>query len=102
MRARHEGLGLHQTKPFVGERITRILVMFTFFMIYGISSHLVLITNLINPAATKMWTFSHTETMKWNMLIFQICLLLIMIYSSIGLARYSYKQLKNMDKTNRG
>jgi len=102
MRARHEGLGLHKTKPFVGERITRILVMFTFFMIYGISSHLVLITNLINPAATKMWTFSHTETMKWNMLIFQICLLLIMIYSSIGLAKYSYKQLKNMDKTNRG
>ena len=101
MRARHEGLGLHETKPFIGERVTRIAVMTTFFLIYGISSFFVLITNIINPSSTKIWTFSHTGTMKWNMLIFQICLLFIMIYSSIGLAKYSFKQLKNMDKTNK-
>jgi phosphatidylglycerophosphate synthase len=100
MRTRHEGLGLHEIKPFIGERPMRILVMFAFFLIYGISSFFVLLTNTINPAATKMWTFSHTGTMKWNMLIFQIVLLLIMTYSTIQLAKYSFRQLKKMDTKN--
>lgn len=98
MRARHEGLGLHETKPFMGERITRILVTSTFFLIYGISSFFVLITNWINPSATKIWAYSHSGTITWNMLIFQISLLLIMVFSSIKLASYSLKQLKIMDK----
>ena len=49
MRARHEGLGLHETKPFVGERITRVIVNATFFFVYSISSLAVFLTNLINP-----------------------------------------------------
>ena len=100
MRERHVALGLYEIKPYIGERPMRILVMFAFFLIYGISSFFVLLTNMINPAATKMWTFSHTGTMKWNMLIFQVVLLLIMTYSSIQLARYSFKQLKKMDNKN--
>ena len=97
MRARHEGLGLHELKPFVGERITRIFVFFAFFLIYGISSFFVLLTNWINPSATKIWIDSHIGTMAWNMLIFQIILLLIMLYSSIKLASYSLKNLKKLD-----
>ncbi|MFX0029030.1 MAG: CDP-alcohol phosphatidyltransferase family protein [Candidatus Hermodarchaeota archaeon] len=97
MRARHEGLGLHETKPFVGERITRILVITTFFTIYGISSLTVLITNLINPDAASIWEASHTGVITWCMFIFQISLLSIMIYSIIGFGIYIWKNLKKMD-----
>jgi len=100
MRARHEGLGLHETKPFVGERITRILVMCTFFAIYGVSSFGVLITNLINPNATSIWDSSHTGVTTWCMFIFQIVFLAIMIYSVIGFGKYIWKSLKKMDKEN--
>ncbi|TFG25661.1 MAG: CDP-alcohol phosphatidyltransferase family protein [Promethearchaeota archaeon] len=97
MRSRHEGLGLHEAKPFVGERITRFFIIFTFFLIYGISSFFILITNWIDPSATKIWAHSHGGTIKWNMLIFQINLLLIMVFSSIKLAQYSLKNLKKLD-----
>ncbi len=100
MRARHEGLGLHETKPFIAERITRILLIGTFFLIYGISSFAVLITYLINPSATTIWSASHYGVITWVMLIFQISLLGIMTYSSIQFARYIWKQLKKMDKNN--
>ena len=52
MRARHEGLGLHETKPYVGERITRVIVMATFFVIYGVSSLGVLLSRMVNPSST--------------------------------------------------
>lgn len=97
MRARHEGLGLHETKPFVGERITRILLICTFFAIYGVSSLAVLITNLINPDAASIWDSSHTGITTWCMFIFQITLLIIMIYSILGLGKYIWKNLKKMD-----
>ncbi len=97
MRARHEGLGLHETKPTIGERITRFFIIFTFFLIYGISSFFVLLTNWINPAATKIWTDSHIGTITWNMLIYQITLFLIMIFSIIKLGSYSFKTLKKLD-----
>jgi phosphatidylglycerophosphate synthase len=100
MRARHEGLGLHETKPFVGERITRILVICTFFAIYGVSSLSVLITNLINPDAVSIWDSSHTGITTWCMFIFQITLLLIMIYSVMGFGKYIWKNLKKMDNEN--
>ncbi|MFX1275384.1 MAG: CDP-alcohol phosphatidyltransferase family protein [Promethearchaeota archaeon] len=98
MRARHEGLGLHEAKPFIGERITRFFLIFTFFLIYGISSFFVLLTNWIYPSATKIWTNSHIGTITWNMLIYQIILLLIMVFSSIKLASYSLKNLKRLDR----
>ena len=97
MRARHEGLGLHEAKPNIGERITRFFVIFTFFLIYGISSFFVLLTNWINPSATKIWTDSHIGTITWNMLIYQTILLLIMLFSCIKLASYSLKNLKKLD-----
>ncbi len=97
MRARHEGLGLHETKPTIGERITRFFVIFIFFLIYGISSFFVLLTNWINPNATKIWTDSHIGTITWNMLIYQITLFLIMIFSLIKLGSYSFKNLKKLD-----
>lgn len=100
IRARHEGLGLHKTKPFVGERVTRILVICTFFGIYGVSSLAVLITHLINPAATSIWNSSHTGITTWCMFISQISLLGIMIYSVIGLGKYSWKNLKKFDNEN--
>ena len=74
--------------------------MATFFLIYGISSLAVLITNLINPSATTIWAASHYGVTTWIMLIFQISLLGIMAFSSIQLARYSWKHLKKMDKNN--
>jgi len=98
MRARHEGLGMHETKPFVGERITRILVIITFFAIYGVSSLTVLLTNLINPSATSIWSASHTGITVWAMFIYQISLLGIMTYSVIGFGKYIWKNLKKMDK----
>ena len=97
MRARHEGLGLHKTKPTIGERITRFIVIFFFFLFYGISSFFVLLTNWINPAATKIWTDSHIGTITWNFLIFQILMFLIMIFSSYKLGSYSFKNLKKLD-----
>ncbi|TFF90992.1 MAG: hypothetical protein EU548_00215 [Promethearchaeota archaeon] len=97
MRARHEGLGLHEAKPNIGERITRFFIIFTFFLIYGISSFFVLLTNWINPSATKIWTDSHIGTINWNMLIYQTVLLLIMVFSCIKLASYSLKNLKKLD-----
>ncbi len=101
MRARHEGLGLLEAKPYVGERVTRILIHFTFFIAYGSSSLAVLITNLISPgAASSIWSLSHPGTIKWSMLLFQISLLAVMILSSSQLARYSYKNLKKMDNKN--
>ena len=99
MRARHEGLGLHETKPFVGERITRVLVNATFFIIYGISSLAVLLTNLVNPSAT-IWVASHTWTVTWTMLIYQISLLVIMILSIVLFAKYIWKNLKKLETGN--
>jgi len=101
IRARHEGLGLHKSKPFVGERVTRILIISTFFGIYGVSSFAVLITHLINPAATSIWNSSHTGVTTWCMFISQISLLGIMIYSVIGLGNYSWKNLKKLDNENK-
>jgi len=101
MRARHEGLGLHETKPCIGERITRIIVTGIFFVIYGISSLAVLITHLINPSLTTLWAASHYGVITWTFLIFQITLLCIMLLSSIQLGKYSYKKLKEIDKINR-
>jgi phosphatidylglycerophosphate synthase len=98
MRARHEGLGLHETKPFIGERITRILLITTFFALYGTSSLAVLLTHLINPDATELWSASHEWVINWTMLIYQISLLGIMALSVILFARYIWKNLKRLDK----
>ena len=96
MRARHEGLGLHETKPFVGERITRVIVNTTFFIIYGSSSLTVLLTNLINPSAT-IWNGSHAWVVEWSMLIYQISLLVIMVLSIVLFAKYIWKNLKKLE-----
>ncbi|MBN1801605.1 MAG: CDP-alcohol phosphatidyltransferase family protein [Candidatus Lokiarchaeota archaeon] len=98
MRARHEGLGLKETKPFMGERITRILTMGTFFLIYGISSFGVMITFLIDPpSAETLWAVTHGGVTAWVMIIMQLSLLLIMVFSCLKLANYSYKGLKELD-----
>ena len=99
MRARHEGLGLHETKPFVGERITRVIINATFFTIYGVSSLTVLLTNLINPSTT-IWNSSHTWVLTWCMLIYQISILVIMVLSMILFAKYIWKNLKEIEKVN--
>ncbi|MBD3196877.1 MAG: hypothetical protein GF317_17615 [Candidatus Lokiarchaeota archaeon] len=100
MRARHQGLGLHEDKPYPGERITRILIIATFFVIYGISSFSVFLTSLIDPSAVNIWAVSHLGVTSWTMLILQITLFAIMTFSSIQLARYSFRNLKKMDKEN--
>lgn len=97
MRARHEGLGLHETKPFIGERITRILVIATFFVMYGVSSLATLLTNIINPSAT-IWYASHSWITMWTMLIYQISLLGIMVVSIILFGKYIWKNLKKIEK----
>lgn len=99
MRARHEGLGLQETKPFVGERITRVLVNTTFFVMYGASSLTVLLTNLINPSTT-LWNASHLWTVTWTMLIYQISLLVIMVLSIVLFAKYIWKNLKKLETDN--
>ena len=96
MRARHEGLGLHETKPFVGERITRVIVHTTFFVLYGVSSLAMLLATLINPSTT-IWS-SHEWVTTWCMFVFQISLLGIMIYSLMGFGKYIWKNLKILDK----
>ncbi|MFX1496015.1 MAG: CDP-alcohol phosphatidyltransferase family protein [Promethearchaeota archaeon] len=100
MRARHEGLGMKETKPFIGERITRFLVTATFFAMYGVSSLTMLITYLINPSSTTIWASVHTWITTWTMFIFQISLFIIMVISVIPFGRYIYKGLKEMDKKN--
>ncbi|MFX0032751.1 MAG: CDP-alcohol phosphatidyltransferase family protein [Candidatus Hodarchaeota archaeon] len=100
MRARHEGLGMHETKPFVGERITRFLVTTSFFAIYGVSSLAVLITYLINPTSTAIWVSTHSWVNSWIMIIFQISLFVIMVLSVILFGRFVYKRLKEMDREN--
>ena len=100
MRAKHEGLGLHETKPYAGERVTRVLILTSAFLIYGVSSFMILITDLINPSATVIWLALHYGATIWCMLIFQIILLAIMAMSSIQLAKYSWKELKKMDNNN--
>ncbi|MFX0179481.1 MAG: CDP-alcohol phosphatidyltransferase family protein [Candidatus Hodarchaeota archaeon] len=97
MRARHEGLGLHETKPYIGERITRFLVGFTFFLMYGVSSFGILIAYSINPSGAINWTNAHSWITTWTMIIFQISLLIIMALSAILFARYIWKNLKKMD-----
>jgi phosphatidylglycerophosphate synthase len=97
MRARHEGLGLHETKPFIGERITRVLVNATFYIMYGASSITVLLTNLINPSAT-IWNSSHAWVVTWSMLVYQISLLAIMILSILLFAKYIWKNLKKLEQ----
>ena len=97
MRARHEGLGLHETKPFVGERITRVIVNTTFFAMYGVSSFAVFLTNLIDPSTT-IWNDSHLWVITWSMLIYQIVLLAIMVFSMILFAKYIWKNLKIIEK----
>jgi len=98
MRARHEGLGLHETKPFVGERITRVIVNTTFFAMYGVSSLGVLLSNLIDPSAT-IWNDSHLWVITWSMLIYQIVLLAIMVLSMVLFAEYIWKNLKKIEKS---
>ncbi|MFX0039665.1 MAG: CDP-alcohol phosphatidyltransferase family protein [Promethearchaeota archaeon] len=97
MRARHEGLGLLETKPFIGERITRVLVNATFFVMYGVSSLATFFTNLINPSAT-IWNTSHTWIITWTMLIYQISLLVIMLLSIILFGKFIWKNLKKIEK----
>lgn len=97
MRARHEGLGLHETKPNIGERITRVLVMATFFVIYGISSLGVLLSRLINPTSS-FGIISHPGILDWTMLIYQISVFIIMMISIIPFGKYIWKNLKVMDK----
>jgi phosphatidylglycerophosphate synthase len=97
MRARHEGLGLHETKPFVGERITRVIVNTTFFAMYGVSSFAVFLTKLIDPSTT-IWNDSHLWVITWSMLIYQIVLLAIMVFSMIFFAKYIWKNLKIIEK----
>lgn len=100
MRAKHEGLGLHETKPYAGERVTRVLILTSAFLIYGVSSFMILITDLVNPSATVIWLDLHYGATIWCMLIFQVILLAIMAMSSIQLAKYSWKELKKMDNNN--
>jgi phosphatidylglycerophosphate synthase len=100
MRAKHEGLGLHETKPYAGERATRVMLLTSAFLIYGVSSFMILITDLINPSATVIWLDLHYGATIWCMLIFQVILLAIMSMSSIQLAKYSWKELKKMDNNN--
>jgi phosphatidylglycerophosphate synthase len=100
MRARHEGLGLSETKPFIGERITRVIVQTTFFVMYGVSSFATLITNMINPSAT-IWNASHTWIITWTMFIYQISLLVIMVLSIILFGKYIWKNLKKIDNLNK-
>jgi len=97
MRARHEGLGLHETKPFVGERITRVVVNATFFFVYGISSFVVFLTYLVNPSAT-IWNDAHLGVITWTMLIYQIVLLAMMVLSMILFSKYIWKNLKIIEK----
>jgi phosphatidylglycerophosphate synthase len=97
MRARHEGLGLHETKPNIGERITRVLVMATFFVIYGISSLGVLLSRLINPTSS-FGLISHPGILDWTMLIYQISVFIIMMISIIPFGKYIWKNLKELDK----
>ena len=99
MRARHEGLGLHETKPFIGERITRVLVNTTFFVMYGASSLTVLLTNLINPSAT-LWNDSHLWAVTWSMLIYQISILVIMVLSIVLFAKFIWKNLRKLETGN--
>ena len=100
MRAKHEGLGLHETKPYAGERATRVLILTSAFLIYGVSSFMILITDLIYPSATVIWLDLHYGATIWCMLIFQVIILAIMAMSSIQLAKYSWKELKKMDNNN--
>ncbi len=100
MRAKHEGLGLHETKPYAGERATRVLILTSAFLIYGVSSFMILITDLIYPSATVIWLDLHYSATIWCMLIFQVIILAIMVMSSIQLAKYSWKELKKMDNNN--
>lgn len=97
MRARHEGLGLLETKPFIGERITRVIVNATFYVMYGVSSIVVLFTNLIDPSAT-VWNSSHAWTIAWSMFIYQISLFIIMILSIALFAKYVWKNLKKLEQ----
>ena len=96
MRARHEGLGLHETKPQIGERITRVLVNTTFFTMYGVSSLTVFLTTLINPSST-LWIASHSWTVTWSMIVYQISLLVIMILSIALFSKYIWKNLKKLE-----
>ncbi|MHA1885341.1 MAG: CDP-alcohol phosphatidyltransferase family protein, partial [Promethearchaeota archaeon] len=97
MRARHEGLGLHETKPNMGERITRVIVMGTFFVIYGISSLGVLLSRLINPTSS-FGIISHPGILDWTMFIYQISVFIIMMISIIPFGKYIWKNLKELDK----
>lgn len=98
MRARHEGLGLHELKPFIGERPMRIMILASFFLVYGISSLSIFITNLINPELSQLWSVTHPSVIAWSIILSQGILLLIMILSSIQLGKYSYKHLKELDE----
>lgn len=98
MRAKHESLGLRESKPCIGERVSRIITTGTFFLIYGISSFAVMITYLIDPSAATMWTLSHNGIVTWVMLIFQISMLFIMVHSTITIGKYSWNSLKKMDE----
>ena len=100
MRAKHEGLGLHETKPYAGERVTRVLILTSAFLIYGVSSFMIIGTDLINPSVTIIWLDLHYAATIWCMLIFQVIMLIIMVISSIQLAKYSWKELKKMDINN--
>jgi len=97
MRARHEGLGLHQVRPYIAERPMRVIILSTFFMIYGISSISVFFTNLINPALNVIWSISHPAVITWCILISQFTLFVIMVVCCIQLGNYSYKNLKRIE-----
>ena len=76
------------------------MILTSAFLIYGVSSFMILITDLIYPSATVIWLDLHYSATIWCMLIFQVIILAIMVMSSIQLAKYSWKELKKMDNNN--
>ena len=50
--------------------------------------------------AATIWIASHTWTITWSMLIYQISLLGIMGFSIIMAGNYIWKSLKKVDKEN--
>ncbi|MFX0099048.1 MAG: CDP-alcohol phosphatidyltransferase family protein [Candidatus Hodarchaeota archaeon] len=100
MRAKHYEVGLTRSQAFMGERVTRVLVQWQFYMVYGGNAIIGAIINLVNPIsspADNPFPLYRLE-IYWLMSLFLLVLLVIMSISIILSAKWIWTELKKMDE----
>ena len=102
MRAKHHEVGLTRSQPTMGERVTRVLLQTSFFLVYGFNSLVGFFIYLADPNAPTTDPFPlYVGEVHTLMFLFQAILLVIMSIATISSGKWIWDNLKKMDKENK-